>query len=46
MSNAYYESIRDFVGFLSTQDQTTVLYKSGMKLIELCRMTKSMADIE
>ena len=46
MSSAYYFIIRDFIGFLSKQDDSTVMYKAGMKLVELCRMTKSMKDIE
>ena len=46
MSDFYYERIRDFIGFLSTQDETTVMYKAGMKLVELCKMTKPMSNIE
>ena len=46
MSSHYYESIRGFIGFLKNQDFTTVMYKSGMKLVELCKMTKPMANIE
>ena len=46
MSSHYYARIRDFIGFLSTQDDTTVMYKSGMKLVELCKMTIPMKEIE
>ena len=43
MSSYYYKRIRDFIGFLATQDPSTVMQKSGMKLVELCKMTISMA---
>ena len=46
MSSSYYEGIRDFIGFMHEQDNTTVMYKSGMKLVELCKMTRSMGNIE
>ena len=46
MSSSYYEGIRDFIGFMHKQDNTTVMYKSGMKLVELCKMTRSMGNIE
>lgn len=45
MSDYYKESLCEFIAFLKDQDETTLMYSSGMKLIELCKMTNSMRNI-
>lgn len=46
MADAYYDTLCDFISFLHIQDETTMMYKTGQKLIELCKMTNAMASIE
>ena len=46
MSYHYYDQLCEFINFLKIQDDSTLMYKSGNKLIDLCKMTKSMAMIE
>jgi len=46
MSDAYYETICEFINFLQIQDESTLMYKTGRQLIDLCKMTNSMANIE
>ena len=46
MSAHYKDFICEFVSFLQIQDETTLMYQTGMELIKLCKMTQSMANIE
>ena len=46
MSEYYKDSLCEFIGFLKIQDDSSLMYSSGMKLVELCKMTHSMRNIE
>ena len=43
---AYYDDICRFLNDLKIQDDSTVMYRTAIKLIDLCKVTKFMANIE
>mmetsp|Transcript_13092 Transcript_13092/g.17728 ORF Transcript_13092/g.17728 Transcript_13092/m.17728 type:complete len:96 (-) Transcript_13092:2124-2411(-) len=43
---AYYEDILRFTNDLKIQDDSTIMYQSAIKLIDLCKLTNFMANIE
>lgn len=43
---AYYDDICRFLRDLKIQDDSTVMYKTAIKLFDLCKITEFMANIE
>ena len=43
---AYYNDICRFLNDLKIQDDSTVMYRTAIKLIDLCKVTDFMANIE
>ena len=43
---AYYNDICRFLNDLKIQDDSTVMYRTAIKLIDLCKVTNFMANIE
>ena len=46
LSSLYTDSMHDFVVFVKKQEENSAIRQSGMKFIDMCKLTSSMANIE